>query len=279
MLKILHILIIIISYSMIYAQDQRLSNHSDKQKSGEADQKELAKKLANPVADLMSFPIQANYDEKIGPEGKTERLTVNFQPVIPIHLNENWNLITRTIVPLIYLNDFPVDGENKDGIGDILQSFFFSPTEKTENGWILGAGPIFSYDTASSDELGSGKWAAGPTAVALKQDGPWTFGGLGWHINSFAGDSDREYVALSYMQPFVNYITETHTSFMLNTESSYDWHDSEWSVPINFEIKQMMKIGKQIFQLGVGARYWAKSPEDGPEDWGARFSLTYIVPL
>ena len=238
---------------------------------------ELAKKLANPVASLISVPLQFNYDEKYGINDNAEKFFINVQPVIPITLNEDWNLISRTILPLVHLNDVP-PGNEENGLGDTTQSFFFSPSQPTSNGIIWGAGPVLLLPTASDELLGSEKWGAGPTAVLLKQSGPWTLGFLGNHIWSFAGEDDRTDINASYLQPFVSYITKTHTTFNVNTEATYDWEAEQWSVPINFQVSQLLKIAGQPISIGAGVRYWADSPDAGPEDWGARLTLTFLFP-
>ena len=242
------------------------------------DEAELAKKLANPVASLISVPIQANYDENIGPNEEGSVWRINIQPVIPITLNDEWNLISRTILPVIDQEDVPIKGQGESGIGDILQSLFFSPKEPTARGWIWGAGPVFLLPTASEDALGAEQWGIGPTAVGLKQVGPWTFGVLVNHVESVAGERDRADVSATFIQPFLTYITKTKTTIALNTESTYDWENEEWSVPINFNVLQLFNVGPQIMQAGVGIRYWADSPEGGPEKWGARLQLTLLYP-
>lgn len=239
---------------------------------------DLAKKLANPVASLISVPIQANYDENIGPNEEGSVWRINIQPVIPITLNDEWNLISRTILPVIDQEDVPIKGQGESGIGDILQSLFFSPKEPTARGWIWGAGPVFLLPTASEDVLGAEQWGIGPTAVGLKQEGPWTFGVLVNHVESVAGEGDRADVSATFMQPFLTYITKTKTTIALNTESTYDWENEEWSVPINFNVLQLFNVGPQIIQAGVGIRYWADSPDGGPERWGARLQLTLLYP-
>jgi hypothetical protein len=239
---------------------------------------ELAKKLSNPVASLISVPIQANYDENIGLNNEGSVWRINIQPVIPITLNEEWNLISRTILPIIDQDDVPVEGMGESGIGDIVQSLFFSPNTPTSGGLIWGVGPVLLLPTASDDALGSEKWGIGPTAVVLKQAGPWTYGALFNHIWSFAGDDDREDVSATFLQPFLSYIAKTKTTIALNTESTFDWHNDEWSVPINLTVSQLLKVGSQIIQVGGGVRYWVDSPDGGPEDWGARIQLTFLFP-
>jgi hypothetical protein len=238
---------------------------------------ELAKKLANPVASLISVPLQYNYDHNIGPEGDGSKSVLNIQPVWPFSLGDEWNLITRTIIPLVDQQDIPVKGEDKSGLGDIVQSFFFSP-KKPVGGWTLAVGPVGLYPTASDSMLGGEKWGAGPTVLALKQVGPWTLGFLGNHIESFAGDNDRNDISLSFMQPFLSYITKTKTTLGLNTESTYDWENEAWAVPVNATVSQLLKVGRQMIQVGAGVRYWAESPDNGPEDWGGRIALTFLFP-
>ena len=241
-----------------------------------AQEADLAKQLSNPVASLISVPFQLNYDENIGPDDAGSRILLNIQPVVPISLNASTNLISRTIVPLAWNDD--IGGSNDSGIGDILQSFFFSPKEPTNGGLIWGVGPVFLLPTASDPSLGSEKWGAGITGVALKQSGPWTFGALGNHIWSFAGADDRADINATFLQPFVSYTTPKATTFALNTESTYDWETEQWSVPINATVSQLVSIGNQPVSLTAGVRYWADTPENGPEGLGFRFGATLLFP-
>lgn len=243
-----------------------------------SNEEDLAKKLANPVASLISVPIQANYDKNIGPNEKGSVWKVNIQPVIPISLDEKWNLISRTILPVIDQDDVPVKGMGESGIGDTVQSLFFSPKQPTSRGLIWGVGPVFLIPTASDDLLGGEKWGVGPTAVGLRQKGAWTFGLLVNHIESVAGKNDRTDVSATFLQPFVSYITKTKTTLGLSTESTYDWESEQWAVPLNLTVNQLLKIGSQVIQVGGGVRYWADSPEFGPNEWGARFQVTFLFP-
>jgi hypothetical protein len=147
------------------------------------DSAELAKKALNPVAAMYSLPVQYNWDQKIGPTGNGMHSVTNIQPVLPFSLNEDWNLISRTILPVIDQHGLAPDGAaDKSGMGDITQSFFFSPKKPTDNGWILGAGPAILIPTSSDELLGNEQWGMGPTAVALKQSNGWTRGILANHI-------------------------------------------------------------------------------------------------
>ncbi|MEW6440288.1 MAG: transporter [bacterium] len=241
-------------------------------------QAEVAKKLQNPVADLVSVPLQNNWDFGIGPEDAM-RYTLNFQPVIPFSLNAHWKLTTRTIMPVIYAESPVPGGDSETGLGDILQSFFFVPKELAA-GWIVGAGPVLSYPSATDRALGSEKWGVGPTAVLFLQRGGWTTGLLANHVWSFAGTDSRPDVNATFLQPILSYTTKTHTTLGLNTESTYDWENSRWTVPVNMLVSQLLKVGRLPVSLGIGGRYYPEKPEnpiEGPE-WGLRLVVTLVFP-
>jgi hypothetical protein len=237
----------------------------------------IAQKLANPVASLISVPIQINYDDNYGPGDKGSVWRTNIQPVIPISINDDWNMISRTILPVIKQSDVPLPGISESGMGDIVQSLFFSPKKPTAGGLIWGVGPVLNLPTSTKDSLGPEAWAAGPTGLVLKQSGPWTYGALANHIWSFAKE-DKTEINASFVQPFVSYITPKKLTYYLNTESTYNWETKDWSVPINVGANQLMKVGNQIMQVGGGLRYWAESSEFGPEGWGVRLNIIFVFP-
>lgn len=239
---------------------------------------DLAQKLANPIASLISVPIQANYDQGIGTDGDGSVWRINIQPVIPFTISDDWNVISRTILPVIAQQDIPEKGSGESGLGDIVQSFFFSPSKPTAGGLIWGVGPVILVPTASEDALGAEKWGIGPTLVVLKQVGAWTFGGLINHIESVSGDEESADISATFIQPFISYITQAKTTIGLSLESTYDWEGEQWSIPVNFTVNQLLKAGSQILQIGVGARYWADSPEGAADGWGGRLQLTLLFP-
>ena len=205
---------------------------------------ELAKKLANPIAALISVPLQLNYASNIGADDDGDRWILNFQPVVPFSLNEEWNIISRIIVPLVTQSDiFPGSG-SQTGLGDIVQSLWFSPKQSTASGWIWGAGPVFLFPSGTDDLLSTEKWGAGPTAVALKQHGPWTYGGLTNHIWSYAGEDGRADVNATFLQPFLTYTTKTAISITAMTESTYDWDAEQWTVPLYLMITKVAKLAR-----------------------------------
>jgi hypothetical protein len=243
----------------------------------EDDADELAKKLSNPIASLISVPMQSNFDFGAGVDGNGFAYTMNIQPVIPISIGDDWNMISRTILPIAYRDYLPPPDGDTFGLGDITQSLFFSPKTPGPSGIIWGVGPVFLIPTATDDFLGTGKFGIGPTAVVLKQTGPWTVGVLANHIWSVAGDDDREDVNQTFLQPFLAYALGHGTTISLNTESSYDWNAAQWTVPINLGVSQVFKIGDQVMSFQVGGKYYAEAPDGGPQ-WGIRTVLTFLFP-
>jgi Putative MetA-pathway of phenol degradation len=242
-----------------------------------ADADAMAKQLSNPVAALISLPFQLNYDQGYGPGGNGERYTLNIQPVAPFSIGADWNVISRTILPVIGQDD-ALAGTSQSGLGDTTQSLFFSPKEPTASGWIWGIGPAFLLPTASEDELGTGQWAIGPTAVVLKQtDDGWTYGALTNYLVSFAGDDDRADVNSLFLQPFLAKAIGKGRTVTVNFESSYDFKGDAWNAPVNLMYSKVAKAGNQLVSFAGGARYYVETPEGGP-DWGLRFVVTLLYP-
>ncbi len=181
----------------------------------------------------------------------------------------------RTVLPVIEQNGITPGGTTDAfGLGDTVQSVFFSP--KDPEPFIWGFGPALLIPTATDSVLGNDLWGAGPTAVVLKQHKGWTYGALANQLWDFAGSGDDSVNAM-FLQPFVSYSTPHATSYTVNLESTYDWNNSQWTVPLNLMVAQVIKIGDQPVQLFAGARYYLDKPDGGPE-WGLRFGLTFLFP-
>ncbi len=241
-----------------------------------ADQAELAKALSNPLASLVSVPFQFNWGRPVGPNDDT-RLILNIQPVMPFDISENWNMITRMIVPIIGQPPLVDGGEAASGLGDVLTSFFFSP--KSTDPFIWGVGPVFALPSTSEPTLGTGKWSAGPTAVVLKQSGGFTYGALFNQVWSIGGAPDRADVSQLFLQPFLAYTTSNALTLTVNSEAIANWKadNDKWTVPINLMAAKVATFGPlpASYQLGVGI-YVAK-PDTAP-DWHLRATITLLLP-
>jgi hypothetical protein len=201
---------------------------------------------------------------------------MNIQPVVPISLNDDWNIISRTIVPVVKQDVPGLGGGSQSGVGDVVQNFFFSPKKPGPNGVIWGAGPVVLIPS-STDFISADKWGVGPTAVALKVDGPMTYGVLANHIWSVAG-SGRQDISSTFIQPFFTYTLKSATSFTIQTESTYDWKNQQWNVPVALSVGQIMKLGSQPVQFTAGVRYYADSPTSGPHGLAYRLAVNFLFP-
>jgi hypothetical protein len=263
-----------------HAPDTRPSDavgHSDPASTGSGDSShDLAMKLQNPVAALISVPFQFNWDNGLGENKDGNRILLNIQPVIPITLNEDWNIISRTILPVVWEDaDRPGVG-SEFGMGDVLQSFFFSPV-KPVDGWILGVGPAMQFPTGTDDLFRSKQFSLGPTGVALRQEHGWTYGILANHLWHLCGSDDVPDVNATFLQPFLTYTFKSLTTIGATSESTYDWNGEQWTVPLNGFVTQLVHIGKLPVQFQFGGRYYLEAPDGGP-DWGLRFTVTFLFP-
>jgi hypothetical protein len=226
----------------------------------------LAKQLSNPVAALISMPFQLNYDTGYG--SGDDRWTLNIQPVVPISVSEDWNLISRTILPVVSQGD--------SGLGDTVQSLFFSHKEPTASGWILGAGPVFLLPTGSKG-FSQDQWAAGPTIVALRQAGSWTYGVLANHLWGISNNGTHEDVDTTFVQPFLAKATGGGATFSVNFEATHDWKGRDWTLPLNLIFTKVTRVGPQLLSVGGGARVYLDAPPGGA-DWGLRGVVTLLFP-
>jgi hypothetical protein len=241
------------------------------------DAAELAKKSQNPVSDLISVPFQSNWNYGFGPERRTQYV-LNIQPVIPIKLSEDWSLITRVIFPITYLPISPSDSEK--GSGDTTLQMFLSPAKPGKLIW--GIGPQFLLRTASDTNLGSGKWGAGPTIVALTMPGHFVLGVLASNTWSFAGDSNREQVNVLSVQYFINYNLPKARGFAITSAPTIqaNWrapNDQRWVVPFGGGIAQTFVSGQQPMSLGFQLYYNVVRPDNAP-NWNLKFQFALLFP-
>jgi hypothetical protein len=235
---------------------------------------DLAKKAQNPVADLISLPFQANTSYRVGPLERTQNV-LNIQPVIPVDLNDRWNLITRTIFPIVSQPSF-VRGQNRDdGIGDTTISGFLSPKQPAFGRLIWGLGPVVTLPTASDERLGFDQWGTGLTGVALLSEGAVVVGALVNNVFSLEGRSFSQFL----LQPFLNYNFPKGWYVSTSPIVTADWsrQDDAWLVPVGGGFGKVHRIGKQPVNLSLQAYYNAEKPQAGG-DWSTRLQAVLLFP-
>jgi hypothetical protein len=272
-------------------------NSQAQQPSDETGQ--LQKATQNPVAGLISVPIQSNTNFGIGPFDRNQGV-LNIQPVVPVNLSENWNLIVRWITPIIWqptpgTANLEVFGivENTPayfaaqnvqahagvfGLGDMTPTFFFSPAKPHKVIW--GAGPMFALPTATGRVLGQGKLSIGPSVVVLTQPGPWTIGALVNNVWSIAGPSDRANVNQMSLQYFINYNMKKGWFISISPIITANWQASSgnvWTVPVGGGVGRVFRLGFQPVNVSVAFFGNVVHPVEG-SPWGMRLQLSFLFP-
>ena len=269
------------------------------------DQEALAKAAQNPIASMISIPIQWNATpgtqwapNSVDPDAKHDKVmnVVNVQPVFPFKLSEEWTLVTRTIVPFLSVPfadpEFGLNQggesyvvrwneESNVGVGDINPTGFFVPTMK--GNFTVGFGPTLSAPVSNAP-ISTGKWAAGPAVVVVYTKGPWVVGGLANNMWSFAGDDDRDEVNKMLIQPFINYNLPKgwYVSFSPIITADWENEDNGWTIPVGAGVGRVFTLGKQPINVSLHAYYNAVKPEIGGEellgDWTIRTQVQFLIP-
>ena len=238
---------------------------------------ELAQQAQNPVANMISLPFQNNTKFGIGPEDETQNI-FKIQPVWPVELSADWNLITRTIVPIVSQPNILTGGQGRtNGLGDTTFTAFFSPRDAEPLIW--GAGPVFLLPTATDDALGADKWGGGASAVFLTMPGYWVVGSLFSNVWSFAGSGNQD-INLFTWQYFINYNLPNGwylTSAPIITANWEADRGNRWTVPFGGGFGKIFRIGNQPLNAQVQAFYNVEKPTFGPE-WQLRLQLQFLFP-
>jgi hypothetical protein len=245
--------------------------------AGSQSQEELAKAAQNPIANMISIPVQINFNFGYGQDRDKSQIVTNLQPVIPIHLNEDWNVITRTIMPITY-TEYPA---YQTGLGNLQFTGFFSPAKQGTFTW--GAGPVFQFPTHTDTFLGGDKWSAGPSAVGLVIKGHWVVGLLAQNIWSYAGSSttrDNPSVNQFLAQAFINYNLPKGWYLTTSPIITADWKaagSDQWTVPLGGGFGKIFRAGGLHFNSNLAAYYNVVRPEIGP-NWTLRLQLVLLLP-
>ena len=255
---------------------QNLNAQNNTHESSSESTEELAKKLANPISSLISLPFQNNIDFGIG-ENNGTRNTLNIQPVIPVSLNENLNLITRVVLPYISQYNITGLGNNENGLSDAVMSAFLSPSN-SKNGLTWGAGPVFLIPTGTNEFLTTKKFGIGPTAVALYQNNGYTIGGLINQIWSIAGSNERGDVSTLFFQPFFNYNWKSGAGIGGNFEITQNWVNNSTTIWFNPTISAVTSLGAQKTQFVIGPRFNLAAPSGTKADIGVRAVVVFLFP-
>jgi hypothetical protein len=266
-LAIFLVLLSIITATQAVAQSQRVEDNTEA----------LQRASQNPVADLISIPLQNNFNFGVGPQDKMQYVG-NIQPVVPFHATENWNVITRTIVPFVYQPELAPGVGDVFGLGDIQFTAFLSPAKPGE--FIWGVGPILLMPSGTDNSISQGKWAAGPSAVVLRMEGQWVYGALANYVSSFAGQSDRGAVSQWLIQPFVNYNMADGwylVSAPIITANMMADSSDRWTVPIGGGVGRIIRIDKLPVNFSLQGFYNVATPDAGP-DWSIRFAIQLLLP-
>jgi len=240
---------------------------------------ELAKLAQNPVGNLISLPFQNNTNLNFGPEKGTQNI-LNIQPVFPISVSSEWNIITRTILPVIWNPALGPDIPGKDGVGDVVFTAFLSPAQPGE--WIWGAGPVVQIPTNSNRELGNKNWGLGPSFVVLhlKHGDPWVYGVLVNNIWSVTSNKTGGSYSNGLVQPFLNYNFEGGLYLTSSPILTVEWKaDSgqKWTVPIGGGVGKIFHFGKLPVNSQLSAYYNVVRPDFGA-NWQIRAQVQLMFP-
>jgi len=260
--------------------------------SAEMTTEEIAKATQNPLTAMYSLPIQNNTYYNRKSDGKHKNIA-NLQPVLPFDLSDNWTLVTRTIIPVVSapsgvagLPDNAGNYDRKNGIGDTTLTGFFTPKSTGDSGITWGVGPSFYLPTATDQELGTDKWGAGISAVALAIHGKWVYGALASNVWSFGGPGQSagiETVNALTLQPFVNYNIDKGWFLASVPIITANWeaeqNKNRWTIPLGMGFGKAGKMGKIPFTWQVHGYYNIETPEDYGERWQTRVQVQWLFPV
>lgn len=239
--------------------------------------RELARKMQNPVSDRISFSFEDRINFGVGLNDDVQNI-LNVRSLYSFNLGDEWNLVNRTIVPVVDQPE-PVSGSGDQfGLGDISSTFFLMP--RSSRFAIFGVGPVVSFPTATDETLGTEKWRVGPAAVVVSMPGRWIFGALVNNLWSVGGDSNREDVNSMAIQSFLFYNFPSGWYLVSSPIIRAVWtadSDDRWIVPLGGGVGKIFQVGKQSMNASVQAFYNVEKP-GAVADWSLRLQLQFLFP-
>lgn len=261
----------------VLAQTSSREDLAASAKAGEVtvlNQVAIAKQLANPIANLVSVPLQYNYDRGLGANQAGSEQSLVFQPVMPFSLGGGDVFILRPIVTGVRQTN--VDGFSGYGVSNVTIESFWAPN--TGSSWIWGIGPYVNLPAGNSGHFGSQQTGAGVTAVVLNRDGPWTYGLLGFQSWNIGGNPAFGTQNNFYGQPFVAYTNQAAWTFTLESQAQYNYDARRTSNPLYFGVSKLEVVGGQPISFSAGPTYYLSSIPGGPSGWGGRAQVTFVFP-
>jgi hypothetical protein len=239
---------------------------------------DLAQLVQNPIAKVISLPLQNNLTFGVGPDHGPQDV-LNIQPLLPIQITDDWNVITRTIIPVDYQPALSPEGSAVGGVGDISLALYLSPA-RTSSSLIWGVGPAFVFPSAGQEVLGQGKFSAGISAVALTIQGPWLVGALVTEVTSISGEAYRRQVNQLLLQPFINYNFPRGWYLTGSPIITANWKtpgSQQWTVPVGAGGGRAFRVGKQALNAQVQAFDDVAHPHD-TGNWTLRIQFQLLFP-
>jgi len=265
-----------------------------KESSDKQSAQELARQLNNPVSNIWSLTFQYNHSLLKGfpAEGTEDQDVLNFQPALPLHMTEKWNLILRPVVPFIFnhpvlspridpnTDEIYADFNDESGLGDIALVTLLSPA-KLDSRFLWGIGPTFIFPTASKDELGQEKWQAGPSAVGLWMGKEWILGVFPQHWWSFAGNGDRSSTSFTNIQYFIWRMLPGEWQLGMSPNITMNWEadqDNRFTVPVGLGVGKLVKLGRLPVKIQLQGQYSVIHPDDYGQHWNFQLQVTPVIP-
>lgn len=242
------------------------------------EEEQLLKQLANPLSAMASVATLLDFDYHIGPGEDGHRTTLSFQPTVPLSLGEQWSIVSRSVLPVVYQEEITPGAGSQAGIGDLTEAVYAAKMEPGPRGWVWGAGPIVQIPIGSEDLLTNKKWSLGPSIAFVKQQDDLTYGLIASQLWSIGGSGQRPDVNVGLYSPFLTYQSTGLWNLELQVPFTYDFNAHQWTVPVLLTIEKLVSFQKVPVTISFGVRYWAEGPQSSPHDLAFRFGLTLAFP-